>query len=361
MDGGVTSDIRREPVTEASAWRGRDLEADRSWEYTLTDEHIGELEKALDQAADASLIELDLASFRHPALTELMRSVRRDVQYGRGIALLHDFPVAGHSYAEIERLYWGLGSHVGTGVTQNSDAALIHYVTDGKLRPQMGKRTVGHPDEVGLHADMSDVVSLLCVRQAPDDPYSRLASSMHIYNELLRQRPDALERLYEGFEWDRHDEHADHETPTSVYKVPVYSHKDGVVTCRYNPGWIKRAYQRLERSLTDEETEIFSFMNSIAAEACIAFPFHAGDIQFANNYTVLHGRAGHGEVSDEDRKRVLMRLWLDFDKDTRPYVHEGLVRYGVVRHGALGWTAGDLAAGRHREPRKRTDKGVSIV
>lgn len=184
---------------------------------------------------------------------------------------------------------------------------------------------------------------------------------MHVYNELLRQRPDALERLYEGFEWDRQDEHADHETPTSVYRVPVYSQKDGVVTCRYNRGWINRASQRLERSLTDEEIEIFNFMDSISAEECIEFPFHAGDIQFANNYTVLHGRAGHEKVGDEDRKRVLMRLWLDFDEDTRPYVDEGRVRYGVVRHGALGWTAKDLAAGRHLEPRIRTDEGVPVV
>ena len=196
--------------------------------------------------------------------------------------------------------------------------------------------------------------------KAPDDPPSRLASSMHVYNEILGQCPEALPALYEGFQWDRQDEHGETESPTSGYRVPVYSQRDGVVSCRYNRGWIGKAYTRLGTPLPEDVTQIFDFMGAVSDEACIEFPFHAGDIQFANNFTVLHGRAGHEEVPDEDRKRVLLRLWLDF-VDPRPVIDEGVIRYGLIRHGKLGWTAQELVDGRHLQPRLRTVQGVPVV
>jgi hypothetical protein len=355
------TDIRTEPIADASAWRGSEVEADRSWEFTCTDAHIDELEQALDQIGDTSLIDLDLSAFRRPALSSLMDGIRREVQHGRGFALLHGFPVQGYSDYDLERLYWGLMSHVGIGMTQNCDAGLIHYVTDGKRRPQMGSRGVGRPGPVGLHIDLTDCVSLLCMQQAPDDPPSRLASALHVYNEILRHHPEALPRLYEGFEWDRQNEHGETETPTTGYRVPVFSQRDGVVSCRYNRGWIGPACERLGQPLTDAEKNIFDFMGSVSSEACFEFPFHTGDIQFANNFTVLHGRAGHTEVAEEEHKRVLLRLWLDFVDEPRPVAHEGLIRYGLVRHGALGWTAADLANGRHRVPHRRDAAGLPIV
>lgn len=354
------TEIRTEPITDASAWTASDLDGDRSWDFTLTDVHRDELGRALAQVADAPLTELDTKIFQQPALSSLMAKIRQEVQHGRGFALLHGFPVEEHSFEELERLYWGLASHVGTGVTQNSAAGLVHYVTDGKRRPQQGSRGVGRPGPVGLHIDLTDCVTLLCVQQAPDDPPSQLASAMHVYNEILRQCPEALPRLYEGFEWDRQNEHGEGESPTSGYRIPVFSQQDGVVSCRYNRGWIGPACTRLDKPLTQEETRVFDFMGQISAESCFEFPFHPGDIQFANNYTVLHGRAGHKEVAEEDRKRILLRLWLDFP-EARPVIDEGLIRYGLVRHGALGWTADDLAHDRHLQPRARTATGVAVL
>ena len=105
------------------------------------------------------------------------------------MAVLHGVPTGGHDLDALEKLYWGLNTHLGTGVTQNSEAGLLHYVTDGKLRPRQGTRGVGNPGKVNLHVDLADCVGLFCVRQAPDDPHSHVASSMTVYNELLRHHP----------------------------------------------------------------------------------------------------------------------------------------------------------------------------
>ena len=74
----------------------------------------------------------------------------------------------------------------------------------------------------------------------------------------------------------------------------------------------------------------------------------------------FHGRAGHEPVAEEHRKRLLLRVWIDLP-EVRPFADEGRVRYGVIRHGKLGWTAADLLAGNHHTPHRRRADGVPVV
>ena len=233
-------------------------------------------------------------------------------------------------------------------------------MTDGKLRPRQGTRGVGNPGKVNLHVDLADCVGLYCVRQAPDDPHSHVASSMTVYNELLRHHPEWLPRLYRGFVWNRAEEEAPGEVPVSDYLVPAFSVAQGRVSCRFNSSWIKRGMERAGTPPTVEDLEIFDFIQATAAAHSFAFPLHPGDIVWCNNYTVFHGRAGHEPVADESRKRLLLRIWIDLP-EVRPFADEGRIRYGVIRHGKLGWTAADLLAGNHHTPHRRRADGVPVV
>ena len=353
---------RLEPVRAPSAWTAADLARDRSWDYELSARGQRELEDALRlvQERGLALAEITREAFPLPSLQEMLGDVQHQLRAGRGFALLRGVPVDGHSLDDLEKLYWGLGTYLGTAVTQNSEAGLIHYVTDGKLRPRQGTRGVGNPGKVEPHVDLADCVGLFCVRQAPDDPPSLAASSMTVYNELLRRHPEWLPRLYEGYPWTRMAEEAPNESPVSDYRVPVFSAADGTVTCRFNAGWIRKGAERASTPLTEEDLEMFEFIRATAAGHAFSFPLHAGEIAWMNNYTVFHGRAAHEPVADEQRKRLLLRLWLDLP-DVRPFADEGRVRYGVIRHGKLGWTAADLLAGNHRTPHRRRPDGVPVV
>ena len=229
-------------------------------------------------------------------------------------------------------------------MTQNSDATLIHYVTDGALRPNQGTRGVGKPDPAPLHVDLTDCASLLCVQQAEDNPPSWLASSTTVHNLILERDPDALEILYRGFVWDRLDEHGPGEDPSSPYLVPVFSHVDGVVSCRYNRYWMSAANRRVGERHPEAARAALDLFDEIAHENRLELDFQPGDVQFVNNYVVLHGRAGHRLQADEAKMRLLLRIWIDFD-EPRPSFDEAVVRYGIVRHGQLGWTADQLVAG----------------
>ena len=352
--------IRTEPIDGASVWTGEELKLDRRWEDQLDDADRAELDGALARVKDTRLEQITCDAFPLPGLSSRIAALSGDLRDGRGFALLRGFPIEGYTYEDIERMYWGFCAHIGQGLTQNGDATFIHYVTDGKLRPKQGRRGVGFPKESKLHIDLTDVVSLLCVRQAPDDPPSRVSSSMTLYNQILKRRPGALARLYEGFEWDRMDEHGPGESSTSGYKVPVFSQKDNIVSCQYNRNWINNAAKRNGAPLTEEENAIFDLMDEISAETCLEFPFQTGDIQFCNNYNCFHGRAAHAIVDEEERKRVLMRIWLDME-NPRAFADEAIIRCGNSRHGQMGWTPAELLSGANTEPRaRRADGAIKI-
>ncbi len=351
--------MRREPVTDASVWTGAELDADRSWEYVLNDAHRAELDAALGAVKTQGLgiPAVSKDSFPLPSLGPVLTSVGDDLRDGRGFALLRRFPVEGYENDDIALMYWGLCSHIGMGITQNGEGGFIHYVTDGALRPRQGKRGVGFPKESKLHVDLMDIVTLLCVQQAPDDPPSRVASSTAIYNRVLAERPEALPRLFEGFEWGRQDEHGDGETPASGYKVPFFSEKDGHVSCQYNRSWINNGLSYKGAEMPDSDAALLDYVDSVADDVRFEFPFHTGDVQFCSNYTVLHGRAAHAVVPEEDRKRLLMRIWLDMP-DFRKFSDEAIVRYGIGRHGQLGWTAEEMLAGVNDVTRPRRADGA---
>lgn len=349
------------PVRDRSAWTAADVEADRSWELRLDDEQRADLEAALTgvRARGLALAEITAVDFPLPSLTGTLAAIGEEVRNGRGFAVLRGFPVQDRPLEDVELLYWGLCSHLGTGITQNSDATLIHYVTEGKLRPNQGARGVGFPTESTLHVDLTDCVSLLCVRQAPDDPPSWLGSSTRIFNDLLESHPEALAPLLEGFEWDRMDEHGPGEQPTSGYRVPVFSIAEGRVSCRYNRYWMAAAMRRKGEHNTPEQRAALDLFDRLAAQHRFEFRFEPGDIQFANNYTVLHGRAAHAPVTEESQVRLLMRIWLDLPQ-ARPVIDEAIVRYGIVRHGNLGWTAEQLHRGEVGSARPRRADGATV-
>ncbi len=347
-------------IADLTAWTGNEVAADRSWEFHLSDAEVSALERALRTVADRPLVEIGAQDFVIDDLAPTLDAIRHQLRAGRGFAVLKGFPVD-QPLPDLERLYWGLLAHVGNGVTQNSDASLIHYVTDGRLRPNQGGRGVGNPGKSGLHVDLADYVSLLCVRQAKDNPPSWLGSATFAHNHLLEHEPELLEVLYRGFEWDRLGEEGSHDGPTTGYRVPVFSAAEGLVSCRYNRFWMAAAVKRSGGGWSTEERAALDALDAVLHANRLDVDFVEGDIQFVNNYVVLHGRDAHALEDDEDHKRLLMRIWVNDDEQPRPVADEAVVRHGVLRHGNLGWKLPEVRAGLVGTARTRRSDGAVLV
>ena len=59
-----------------------------------------------------------------------------------------------------------------------------------------------------------------------------------------------------------------------------------------------------------QQREAIAYMEQIAEDFHAEIELKRGDIQFANNYNILHTRTGFEDWPELERKRVLWRLWL---------------------------------------------------
>ena len=118
--------VPTEQTSDPSAWTAEELDLDRSWEHTLSSSERAEILGATDGVAGRPLEVITAAAFPLPSLGKLFDELGRQLRSGRGFAIVHGLPIEELRLDDIERMYWGFCAHLGTGLTQNSDAGLTH-------------------------------------------------------------------------------------------------------------------------------------------------------------------------------------------------------------------------------------------
>ena len=118
-------------------------------------------------------------------------------------------------------------------------------------------------------------------------------SSTTVHNEILAQHPEYLGLLYNGYYYIRR-EAALTERGVSERPIPVFGHQDGVVSCRYIRNQINAGAVKREVPLTTFEQAALDFLDEQTRrpDLRLDMDLEPGDIQFINNYTILHSRTG---------------------------------------------------------------------
>jgi hypothetical protein len=119
------------------------------------------------------------------------------------------------------------------------------------------------------------------------------------------------------------------------YRVPVFSTRDGLLSCRFVRGVIDRGAERLGEKLSTLEQEALACFEEVAQRDDLRceIMLRPGEASFINNYEVLHARTGFVDRDDPARKRLLYRLWLE-GRPPRPMVPE--VQLYQNRSGHMG-------------------------
>ena len=163
--------------------------------------------------------------------------------------------------------------------------------------------------EMRFHADGCDYVGLLCLKTAKAGGESRVASSVTVYNRMLKVRPDLVEALTGDFYRSRTGEVNPGEAP--YFKQPIFSFTDGFFSATGAGAAIDKAqglpgvppYSALQKEAVD-------LYRDTVEECAVDIGFEPGDVQFLNNFVTLHTRREYQDWPDEARKRHLLRLWL---------------------------------------------------
>ena len=317
------------PLTGPCAWLGKDIARSTRWIRDLRPADIAEIERALEGVERRGLAwhAIERADFPLPSMSGLFAEIAGELENGSGMLKLRGLPVARYSEDQLRKLYFGIGANLGTPVYQNRRGELMRFIRDeggdvGKRYGQIERVRMadGKPflssyartltnGALRFHTDRTDVVALLCVRQALKGGVSTIASSVSVMNEMLKRRPDLAELLFEPYFRSRHGEEA--ETAADVYALPVFGVRDGRFTSHFSLTYIEAA-QTVDGvpKLTEKQKEAIDMLLSLAKELSFEMTLDPGDIQFLNSHVTYHGRTPFEDDVASGHDRLLMRLWL---------------------------------------------------
>jgi hypothetical protein len=298
-----------------AAWRGPDLAQRDDWIVRLSEADVAAIESAARGCADQPLFAIGRASFELPSLARRIRQWSRELGEGSGVLLLRGLPVERWGEELSSIAFWGLGHHLGIPGGQNPQDELLGHVKDygeDAANPFVRKyRTASH---IAYHCDLADVVGLLCLRPARSGGASRIVSSVAVYDELVRRRPDLARRLFEPFLLDTRDEARGDRLPWVPVQPCCYA--QGRLRTFYHSDYF-RSVVRHEAAprFTPQERELMDLYEEIAAspELRLDMNFEAGDVQLISNHTVLHSRTDYEDWPEPSRRRHLLRLWLSLE------------------------------------------------
>ena len=302
-------------LDEHVSWRAADMADPESWTVHLTPSDHEDLHRALMHAKSVSGDVLEIGREDFPiedALAEKLRAVDHELLHGRGFVRLSSLDGDRYSDEDLSMIYWGLGLHLGDPWPQNKYGHVLGDVID------QGK-TISDPtargNELGsialdFHTDGSDYVGLMCLHEAIEGGLSLVSNAVRLHNEMVEQRPDLAEALYNPLPWDFRGEQAEGGKP--YYMRAPFTEHDGHFYLFCVPQYI-RASQRHESAprLSALELEALTMLETLARreDMYVAMPLRRGDIQFIYNYHVFHGRTAYRD-SAEGKRRHLKRLWL---------------------------------------------------
>lgn len=320
-----------EPVIDPAGWEPASLANLADWSYRLTEGDISELRDGIDAVTRAGIDLVDIHKQHFPLkrFGDLLADVRRELTDGRGMVMLRGFPVERWSRKDSATGFIGLGAHLGRSMSQNKWGHILGHVKDlGGSYADPTTRGYMTKDEMLFHADACDYVGLLCLQTSRSGGQSRVASSVTVYNRILKSRPDLAKCLCEDYHRSRSGEVSPGDPPT--FAQPIFSFTDGYFSATGAGAAIDKA-QKLPGvpRWTAAQREAVDVYRTTVEECATDIPFEVGDIQFLNNFVMLHTRRGYEDWPD--KKRHLLRLWLA-DEVGRPIPAEqrrGRVGVGV--------------------------------
>jgi Taurine catabolism dioxygenase TauD, TfdA family len=328
-------------IEGSAAWQGLDLRNTGDFTHRLTDAEITEIDAAVQaiRRQDIDHIAIDRHNFELPQLGKRLSLIRDDVLLqGRGFMVIRGVPVERYSIEEVAAAFIGIGAYFGNPVSQNGKGHILGHVKDlGRSIEDPTARIYQTTHKQTFHTDSVDIVALLCLQTAKAGGLSRIVSSISLYNEMFRRRPDLAAVLFEPFCFDRRGE-----VPPGkkgYYETPIFHWYANQLSVIYGNRYYIESAQRFPDAprLTANQIEALDLFDALANDPSnyLDIEFKPGDIQLIHNHVILHDRTDYEDWAEPERKRHLLRLWL-CPPNGRPLPPVFADRYGGTEIGNRG-------------------------
>jgi hypothetical protein len=328
-------------IEALAAWRGKDFRGTTDFTHRLTEAEIAEIDAAVQAIAEHRIdhIAIDRHNFELPQFGKYLTFIRDDVLLrGQGFMVIRGVPVERYSIEQAAAAYLGIGAYFGKPVSQNGKGHILGHVKDlGRSIDDPTARIYQTTHKQTFHTDSVDIVALLCLKTAKSGGLSRIVSSMFLYNEMFRRRPDLAAVLFEPFTFDRRGEAAPGQK--GYYETPIFHWHANQLSVIYGNRYYIESAQRFPEvpRLTEKQIEALDLFDALANDPSnyLDIEFKPGDIQLIHNHVILHDRTDYQDWPEPERKRHLLRLWL-CPPNGRPLPPVFADRYGGTEIGNRG-------------------------
>ena len=301
-------------LQDRAAWTGATIDYHNDGLHKLSAAEVDEIDAALAHLrslGDLDFPDISPATFPLPGLGGFFRNLRDELRFGRGFLLLRGIPRGRYSTDDMARIYFGLGSHIGSALPQSWQGELLGHVIDvSDIEP--GARGYHAGGAQRFHTDSCDIVSLMCLQSAKSGGASRICSAIAVHRRLERERPDLLQTLYDGYVFRRREVDAEYGNGVLVRRVSIFARDGDEISVYLSGDYPNRAVAAGDAVMTPLQREALDEVQRIAASADTYLDMNIGegDIQFLNNRLLLHGRTSYEDHHEMVRRRHLLRLWL---------------------------------------------------
>lgn len=304
-----------------AVWKGEELFERGDWLYQL----LPQEQQAIARHSKIS-----------DSFVERLRFIQDALEKGSGVSLIRGVPLLSFSEADLKVFFQTLCNHVGTPISQSADGETVMSVRNAGYGDDDARtRGPNTRNNLSFHTDRCDVIGFLCIKQAMTGGENQIVSSMALYNEIQRLRPDLMEVLMQPFLYKRHTVDTANQQPYT--QQPVFSFCQGHFGANYLRVLIERACAADDApDLTELQREALDFVDAQAArpDLHVTFTQQPGDILFMNNWVTFHRRNAFEDHPEPELRRHLLRVWLSMP-NSRPIDSRFAGNYGDTSAGAI--------------------------
>jgi len=178
-------------ITTPNAWTNRSIDGKAGLTHHLTPGQIAAFDTLLVRTRHKKPQEVARADFDHPEINALAADLAQIIRHGRGAVLLSGLSPDRYSAHDLQRIYWGIGTHLGTATVQSALGDRLGHVRHVKDDPVA--RGYRSNEELTPHTDSYPIVGLLCLQRAETGGHSRMG---RLQGALLIASPQPRHRRF---------------------------------------------------------------------------------------------------------------------------------------------------------------------
>ena len=207
-----------------------------------------------------------------------------------------------------------LSSALGKIVPQSPRGEEIEDVRDFSDVDEKDDRGYRSRGELTPHGDPPTIILLHCLNKAKSGGESYIVNVRSIHDRIKQNAPHLLKELYGGFPfWSVEGQGGRKEAGPSSYKRPIFAEHNGNISCVYYRPFIEKAINALGTPLTETQIQALDLFDHYATspDLAVRFQLQPDQTMLLQNRAVLHARTDYEDWAEPERRRHLLRVWID--------------------------------------------------